>query len=73
MKSLLNNAFEEAGNGFGFTYNGKLFFLRIDNQFVDEGLTVTDFRTHRNIPFSDHFPISATYSLDKKEEIHITQ
>ncbi|MDO1446304.1 endonuclease/exonuclease/phosphatase family protein [Rhodocytophaga aerolata] len=65
MRNMLNNAFEEAGRGFGFTYNGKIFFLRIDNQFVDEQLKVIDFRTHRNVPFSDHFPISATYSLAK--------
>jgi endonuclease/exonuclease/phosphatase family metal-dependent hydrolase len=65
MKGMLNNAFEEAGKGFGFTYNGKLFFLRIDNQFVDEKLRVIDFKTHRNIPYSDHFPITATYTLDK--------
>ena len=65
MKNLLNNSFEEAGRGFGFTYNGKIFFLRIDNQFVDERLKVIDFKTHRNVPFSDHFSISATYSLEK--------
>jgi endonuclease/exonuclease/phosphatase family metal-dependent hydrolase len=65
MRDMLNNAFEEAGRGFGFTYNGKLFFLRIDNQFIDEQVNVIDFKTHRNVPFSDHFPISATYSLTK--------
>jgi endonuclease/exonuclease/phosphatase family metal-dependent hydrolase len=65
MKGMLNNAFEEAGRGFGFTYNGKIFFLRIDNQFVDERLQVMNFRTHRNIPYSDHFPITATYSLKR--------
>jgi endonuclease/exonuclease/phosphatase family metal-dependent hydrolase len=68
MKNMLNNAFEEAGKGFGFTYNGKIFFLRIDNQFVDERLKVLDFTTHRNVPFSDHFPISATYSLEKSPD-----
>lgn len=66
MRELLNNAFEDAGNGFGFTYNGKLFFLRIDNQFYDESLHATNFYTNRNIPFSDHFPITATYSLRKR-------
>jgi endonuclease/exonuclease/phosphatase family metal-dependent hydrolase len=72
MKNMLSNAFEEAGRGFGFTYNGKLFFLRIDNQFVDERLQVIDFKTHRNIPYSDHFPITATYSPDslaRQEEL----
>jgi endonuclease/exonuclease/phosphatase family metal-dependent hydrolase len=42
----------------------KLFFLRIDNQFYDQDLQVHNFKTHREADFSDHFPISATYSLD---------
>lgn len=62
LRNLLNNAFEKAGNGFGFTYNGKLFFLRIDNQFFSKGIKIHDFRTHRNINYSDHFPLTATYS-----------
>lgn len=68
MRELLNNAFEEAGNGFGFTYNGKLFFLRIDNQFYDKSLNATGFYTNRRIPFSDHFPITATYSFKSNVE-----
>lgn len=63
MRQELHNAFEDAGNGFGFTYNGKLFFLRIDNQFYDERLAALNFTTHRNVPYSDHFPVSATYGL----------
>lgn len=63
LRNLLNNAFEKAGNGFGFTYNGKLFFLRIDNQFFSRDFKIHNFRTHRNIKFSDHFPLTATYSL----------
>jgi endonuclease/exonuclease/phosphatase family metal-dependent hydrolase len=63
LRKVLNNAFEEAGSGFGFTYNDRLFFLRIDNQFADKTLKVEHFTTHRNIRYSDHFPISATYSF----------
>lgn len=62
LRNLLSNAFEKAGNGFGFTYNGKLFFLRIDNQFFSKDFKIHNFRTHRNIKFSDHFPLTATYS-----------
>ena len=62
LRNLLHNAFEKAGNGFGFTYNGKLFFLRIDNQFFSEDLQSHSFMTHRNIDYSDHFPLTATYS-----------
>ena len=59
----LNNAFEEKGNGFGFTYHGKLFFLRIDNIFFDDELSVGDYKTHGEIKFSDHYPIEATFSF----------
>ncbi len=62
LRSLLNNAFEKAGNGFGFSYNGKLFFLRIDNQFFSDEIEIHSFMTHRNIDYSDHFPLTATYS-----------
>ncbi len=62
LRSHLDNAFEKAGNGFGFTYNGKLFFLRIDNQFYSPDITIHNFLTHRNADYSDHFPLTATYS-----------
>lgn len=62
LRNHLNNAFEKAGNGFGFTYNGKLFFLRIDNQFFSDDFIIQDFRTHRNANCSDHFPLTGTYS-----------
>ena len=62
LRNLLSNAFEKAGNGFGFTYNGKLFFLRIDNQFFSKDIHIQNFMTHRNIDFSDHFPLTASYS-----------
>jgi endonuclease/exonuclease/phosphatase family metal-dependent hydrolase len=62
IRRSLNNAFEKAGNGFGFTYNGKLFFLRIDNQYFSKEIKIHDFMTHRNVDFSDHFPITANYS-----------
>ena len=64
MRKRLHNAFEDAGSGFGFTYNSRaFFFLRIDNQFYDSRLRVANFRVHRDVGFSDHFPISATYSV----------
>ncbi len=58
----LENAFEEAGKGLGFTYNGRLFFLRIDHQFFSDNIKIHNFTTHRNIKYSDHFPLTATYS-----------
>ena len=63
IKKVLSNAFEKTGNGFGTSYNGKLPFLRIDNQFYSQSLRATNFMTHDQVPYSDHFPITAGYSV----------
>lgn len=64
LRQHLRNAFEDAGRGFGFTYNRAPKFIRIDNQFYGgkpaPALRVTNFKTHP-VRFSDHNPISATY------------
>ena len=65
LNSDLSNGFTEAGNGFGFTFNGKLFFLRIDNHFFSKELKIHSYRTHREMKCSDHFPVSATYSINR--------
>ena len=62
LSNLLNNAFEKAGNGFGFTYISKM-PLRIDNQFADDRLLIKSFKVCDSIPYSDHYPIEASYSL----------
>lgn len=67
LKSILRNAFEEAGRGFGFTYNQVLFFLRIDNIFFGEGLEAKAFKTHREVDYSDHYPISAVFKREKPD------
>ena len=64
LKKYLHSSFENGGNGFGFTFNGRLFFLRIDNQFYSEGVTLGKFETHNQVKHTDHFPISAEYSLE---------
>lgn len=67
FKDILHNAFEKAGNGFGITYGGNtLFFLRIDNQFYDPLIRAIDYITHYDMPFSDHFPIEATYYVPEQ-------
>jgi endonuclease/exonuclease/phosphatase family metal-dependent hydrolase len=65
LDSDLNNGFTKAGHGFGFTFNGKLFFLRIDNQFFSRDLMIHSYKTHRDMTCSDHFPVSATYSFQE--------
>lgn len=62
MKSILNNAYEDAGRGFGFTFNRVLFFLRIDQIFYDESFSVKNFKTYREVDYSDHYPISAIFN-----------
>ncbi len=64
MRQRFSNAFEEAGQGFGFTLNRAPNFLRIDNQFYDATrLTAHQFKTYRDVPFSDHFPIWGEYLM----------
>jgi endonuclease/exonuclease/phosphatase family metal-dependent hydrolase len=64
LSDQLDNAFQKAGNGFGITYNGKLPFLRIDNQFFGKGLKVNKFTIHKEMNYSDHYPISASYVFE---------
>ncbi|HVD97969.1 MAG TPA: endonuclease/exonuclease/phosphatase family protein [Cytophagaceae bacterium] len=64
LSDLLDNAFQKAGNGFGVTYNGKLPLLRIDNQFFGKGLKTTRFNVHKEMTYSDHYPISADYVFE---------
>jgi endonuclease/exonuclease/phosphatase (EEP) superfamily protein YafD len=63
LNHKLKNAFEKKGNGFGFTHNGKLFFLRIDNIFADEALKVNSFKTRKDIKYTDHYPVEASFSF----------
>ncbi len=58
----LVDTFEEAGNGFGKTYDFKFFPLRIDFILSDKAFTVNGFKTY-NIKLSDHFPIKANLKL----------
>ena len=67
LRRQLHNAFERAGNGWGFSYNGKLFFLRIDNQFFSEALQVHEYKTLRDVTYSDHFPVKTQYTFAKKQ------
>ncbi len=67
LSEQLQNAFEKAGRGFGFTYNRILFFLRIDHIFSSPELTPIQFKTHREVDYSDHYPVSATFTWEGME------
>ncbi|WP_345248085.1 endonuclease/exonuclease/phosphatase family protein [Nibrella saemangeumensis] len=59
------NAFEEAGDGMGFTLNRHPYWVRIDQQFFSADWAVTSCQTLSNISFSDHFPVVARYVLKR--------
>ncbi|MBO0934073.1 endonuclease/exonuclease/phosphatase family protein [Fibrella aquatilis] len=62
LRNRLHNAFEDAGRGFGLSLNRAPRFIRIDNQFYTaDRLRATNFLTHNEIPYSDHFSVEASY------------
>ena len=62
IKGEFVDAFEEAGNGFGRTFDFKYFPVRIDFILVDESFSVNGFKSFSE-KLSDHFPILARVSL----------
>lgn len=64
IKGDLNDAFIEAGSGFGRTYHFKFFPIRIDFIFADQAFDVNGFKSYNN-QYSDHYPIMTTLSLKK--------
>ncbi|WP_126546669.1 endonuclease/exonuclease/phosphatase family protein [Hymenobacter amundsenii] len=67
LANHFQNAWTSVGNGVGTTYNGRIPFLRIDNQFAGPRWQVNDFWVNYEIPYSDHFPTTATYQLKPTE------
>lgn len=57
IKGNLNDCFEEAGKGFGQTYNFKYYPARIDYIFADKRFKVKNFQNFHEIKSSDHYPI----------------
>lgn len=60
----MQDAFKEAGNGFGRTFAFKYFPIRIDFILVDEAFTINGFKTYEE-KLSDHFPIVAKVSVEE--------
>jgi len=59
----LQNAWATVGLGIGATYNGRLPGLRIDQQFASPQWQVLGCQVHREMKWSDHFPVEALYRL----------
>jgi endonuclease/exonuclease/phosphatase family metal-dependent hydrolase len=64
IKGNLNDTFEEAGNGFGQTYNFKYYPARIDYIFSDKKMKVKSFQNFPNFNNSDHYPIIARLMME---------
>jgi len=62
----MNDAFVEAGKGFGQTYNYKYYPARIDYILVDNVFEVKEFKTFNNFKNSDHFPIMARLNFSSE-------
>ncbi|GAB4007330.1 endonuclease/exonuclease/phosphatase family protein [Spirosoma migulaei] len=65
LSQNFRNAFEEAGQGLGFTLNRHPYCVRIDQQFVSSDWHIKTCQTLSGISFSDHFPVVAQYVLKK--------
>lgn len=63
IKGNLNDCFEEAGHGFGQTYNFKYYPARIDYIFADKRMKVKSFKNFPKFDKSDHFPIMTRLSF----------
>jgi len=64
IKGDLNDCFEEAGKGFGETYNFKYYPARIDYIFADKSMKVKSFQNYPQFKNSDHFPIVARLKME---------
>lgn len=65
IRGNLNDAFEEAGSGFGKTYNFNYYPARIDYIFVDKKMKVKSFESFPEFVNSDHFPVMTRLSIEK--------
>lgn len=65
IKGNLNDCFEEAGKGFGETYNFKYYPARIDYIFADKKMKVKSFKNFPKFQNSDHYPIVTRLMITK--------
>ena len=64
IKGSLNDTFEEAGKGFGKTYNFKYYPVRIDYIFTDSQMKVKSFENFSKFENSDHYPVMTRLSME---------
>lgn len=66
IKGIMKDSFDEAGFGFGATYNFKYYPARIDYIFVEKNIQVNEFKVLDSIKLSDHYPIFTRLELKEK-------
>jgi endonuclease/exonuclease/phosphatase family metal-dependent hydrolase len=64
IKGNMQDTFEEAGSGFGQTYNFKYYPARIDYIFADSKMTVKSFTNFPDFLNSDHLPIMTRLAIE---------
>lgn len=69
----LQDAFVEAGNGMGFSYNRSSMYFRIDHVFASNYFKVVDCEVDNKIKASDHYPVWCRFKIlnnhkSKKEQ-----
>lgn len=62
IKGHMKDAFVEAGNGFGRSFDFKFFPVRIDFIMVGDRFEINSFKTF-DVKFSDHFPIMSRVKI----------
>jgi endonuclease/exonuclease/phosphatase family metal-dependent hydrolase len=68
VKGNMDDAFEEAGSGFGKSYNYKYYPARIDYIFTDKAIEVKKYTTFNTFINSDHFPVMTRLAVKEEEE-----
>ena len=63
LRQNLSDAWQEAGSGYGITYHEHHFWFRIDHIFHSSQFRTLDARIRKDIPYSDHYPLQATFQL----------
>jgi endonuclease/exonuclease/phosphatase family metal-dependent hydrolase len=67
VKGKMKDAFEEAGTGFGKSYNYKYYPARIDYIFTDKSIDVKQYTTFDTFANSDHFPVMTRLAFEEEE------
>lgn len=65
IKGDMKDAFEEAGSGFGKSYNFDFYPARIDYVLTDKDFEIKEYKTDVQVKLSDHFPVYTRINLKK--------